>query len=63
MEDQELEMNTVLAQDIESVKEKFGEDAVSKRQFSSIGDVDVELHLSCDKFEVRVGKMVQGMLW
>ncbi|XP_070542416.1 protein mono-ADP-ribosyltransferase PARP6-like [Ptychodera flava] len=44
-EDEDIHTNPVLAQDLDQVRLRFGDDAVNTRTFGAIDDIDVELNL------------------
>ena len=50
------EMHSLLAQDIERVKQKYGEKAITHKSFEEIGDIDVDLHIPCNHFDNEVAK-------
>ena len=51
---QSQELNTLLEQDMSNLTTLYGEEALTYRSFSSIDDIDVELHLPLDFFDVRL---------
>ena len=50
------EMHPLLSQDIERVIEKYGEKAITHKNFEAIGEIDVDLHVPCNHFDNEVAK-------
>ncbi|XP_077988704.1 protein mono-ADP-ribosyltransferase PARP6-like [Glandiceps talaboti] len=55
-EEEEVHTNSVLADDLDQVKVRFGEEAVNTRTFGAIDDIDVELNLDVSFIDEEIAK-------